>query len=108
VPLFLPNRGSTSGSGGFPDALRESKARRNIPLIFIGVRNYRVGEIFVRDSFQVYHNGRRLKLATDGTPITGEYFLSESGGVGTGFDTVNLVGFTPNQYSILFADYFVP
>lgn len=43
----------------------------------------------------VYHNGRRLLLSPTGSPANGEFAVSESGGLGTGFDTVTLLTFIP-------------
>ncbi len=43
------------------------------------------------------HNGRVL--------IPHEFSLSESGGAGTGFDTITIVTFTPKPTSELYADY---
>jgi len=94
MPLFLPSF--------------DTRLRHEVLLIPAGIQLYQVGEIFVPESMQIYHNGRRLKQATDKTPLTGEYFMTESGGLGTGFDTINLIGFVPRVTSLLFADYFVP
>jgi len=46
-------------------------------------------------SIAVYHNGRRLLLSPTGGAAAGEFAVSESGGVGTGFDTVTLLAFIP-------------
>jgi len=47
----------------------------------------------------VYHNGRKLQQDV-------EYFVSESGGVGSGYDTVNL-NFSPRHKSVLIANYVI-
>lgn len=94
MPLFLPPL--------------ETRLRHEVLLVQVGPYTYSVGELFEPESMQVYHNGRRLKQASDGTPSTGEYFMTESGGPGTGYDTVNLISFTPRPSSALFADYIVP
>lgn len=94
MPLFLPPF--------------EERLRHEVLLVQVGSGIYSVGEVFQPESMQVYHNGRRLKQASDDTPITGEYFMSESGGPGTGYDTINLISFTPRPTSVLFADYIVP
>lgn len=47
---------------------------------------------------QLMHNGRRLIEGDDFT-------VSESGGVGTGFDTITMVSFAPSSRSRLIADY---
>lgn len=49
---------------------------------------------------QVYHNNIGLQEGQD-------YFVSESGGLGTGFDTITLTSFTPNPNTFLYANYVV-
>ena len=51
---------------------------------------------------QVYWNGQRLRLGA-----TNDYTVAESGGVGTGFDTI-IVARAPRSYDVLMADYIVP
>ena len=48
-------------------------------------------------SIEVFHQGggRRLEFSPTGSPMDGDYILEESGGVGTGFDTVSVISFTP-------------
>lgn len=62
------------------------------------------GEKFVHTppglSIQVYYNGQRLLIVDD-------YTVSESGGVGTGFDTVTTV-VTPKTLDKIYADYVTP
>jgi hypothetical protein len=48
-------------------------------------------------SIQVYFNGQRLRLLED-------YGVSESGGVGTGYDTIQMA-IAPRSYDVLTADY---
>lgn len=48
----------------------------------------------------VKHDGRELVQGVD-------YFVSESGGVGTGFDTVTFISFVPGPEDTIFADYVV-
>ena len=59
-------------------------------------------EIFVQVSplvIRVYRNGQRQTLA-------GDYGVSESGGVGTGYDTVTFIGkATPKTGSVVRVDY---
>lgn len=55
------------------------------------------GNIF---KIQVFHNGREL-IETD------DYIVSESGGVGTGYDTIILVSFSPRKKSKMYCDYVV-
>jgi hypothetical protein len=56
-------------------------------------------------SLDVYHNGRRLVETSLPDPRTGDFFCGESGGVGTGFDSIVLLRFAPSVRSILMADY---
>jgi hypothetical protein len=49
---------------------------------------------------QVYHNGRGLLETID-------YIISESGGVGTGYDTIILVSFSPRANSKMYCDYII-
>lgn len=53
-------------------------------------------------SIALYFNGQRLESGAGN-----DFTVSESGGVGTGFDTVTLL-FLPNIGSKFVADYFVP
>ena len=48
---------------------------------------------------KIIHNGRRLIKDTD-------YLILESGGVGTGFDTVVFISFVPATSSKIIVDYF--
>lgn len=54
---------------------------------------------------EVWHNGRRLILTEIADPSTGDFIPSESGGVGTGYDTITLLTFAPVGKSTLVADY---
>jgi len=54
-------------------------------------------------TIDVWHNGRRLMQGLN--PSVGDYSVSESGGLGTGFDTINLYTFAPIERSCLVADY---
>jgi len=56
-------------------------------------------------SLDVFHNGRRLVEAPILDPRQGDFFCLESAGVGTGFDTIVLLGFAPSSRSVLVADY---
>lgn len=59
--------------------------------------------IYFGNEFHIYitHNGNALKLGTNFT-------ISESGGLGTGYDTINLISFTPLPgRSILEASYVI-
>jgi hypothetical protein len=84
--------------------------KQNVPLIGVkdGInRVFTLPDKFVNGSlldneFRVLirHNGRGLLENCD-------YTLLESGGPGTGFDTIVFIGFTPNSSSDLVADYVV-
>jgi hypothetical protein len=56
---------------------------------------------------EIWHNGRRLILTEVSDPSQGDFVPSESGGVGTGFDTITLLTFAPVGKSTLVADYTV-
>lgn len=56
-------------------------------------------------SVDVFHNGRRLLEAPTPDVRLGDFFCSESGGSGTGFDTINLLSFVPISKSVLVSDY---
>lgn len=56
------------------------------------------GEIVIR----VYRNGRRMTIGA-----SNDYTVSESGGVGTGYDTITFNGPAPLSYEVLAADYMV-
>ena len=57
------------------------------------------------ETVAVYHNGRRLVQTAGSNPDFGDFFVSESGAPGTGYDTVNLLTFSPTTNSVLRADY---
>jgi hypothetical protein len=56
---------------------------------------------------EIWHNGRRLILTNVSDPGQGDFVPSESGGIGTGFDTITLLTFAPVGKSTLVADYTV-
>lgn len=56
-------------------------------------------------SIDVFHNGRRLVETPTADARSGEFFCTESGGAGTGFDTINLLTFIPVVRSVLVSDY---
>lgn len=58
-----------------------------------------IGEIVIR----VFRNGQRLRLGS-----ANDYEVSESGGPGTGYDTVIFQGPAPLPNEELTADYLVP
>lgn len=53
----------------------------------------------------VWHNGRLLQQASRSDPTLGDYTVAESGGAGTGFDTIMLLSFAPVGTSTLLANY---
>ena len=61
---------------------------------------YTAPEFFLEDTERVYRNGSRLKRG-----IGCDYVTSESGGGGTGFDTVTLLQSPLLSYEQFFADY---
>ena len=83
--------------------------RWNIPLL--GVKNgsnniFTTPEDFVESGevkIRVYYNGVRLYQG-----VSNDFVTSESGGAGTGFDTITLNGFFPLSKEQLTADYLVP
>lgn len=56
-------------------------------------------------TIELWHNGRRLVQSTVSDPSVGDYTVAESGGIGTGFDTINLLTFAPVSRSTLLANY---
>lgn len=56
-------------------------------------------------TIEVWHNGRRLLQTPTRDPGAGDYWVEESGGVGTGFDTINLLSFSPIGRSSVVASY---
>lgn len=70
-------------------------------------RTFTTPESFINGTFEnnefhiiVYHNGRTLINGCD-------YVVSESGGPGSGFDTLTFITFVPNSRSELYADYVI-
>lgn len=73
-------------------------------------RTFTVGEEFENDFAEnilpdVYHNGRRLTQSDTDNASLGEFYASESGGLGTGFDTINFITFAPISSSDLRISY---
>lgn len=56
-------------------------------------------------TIEIWHNGRRLAQTGASNPELGDYTVEESGGVGTGYDTINLLTFAPVGRSSLLANY---
>jgi hypothetical protein len=109
--LFLQNAGIIRGlevSGGTVDI--PFLFRQNIDLggDVDGVnRIFTTPDKFINGTYQsntfkiqVFHNGRAL-LETE------DYIVSESGGIGTGYDTIIFVSFVPLSNSKIFANYMI-
>jgi len=76
-------------------------ARDSINRIFTVPDKFLQGALGNNDfRITIIHNGRTLIETTD-------YIVSESGGAGTGFDTIEMVSLTPNEYSQLISSYMV-
>lgn len=78
--------------------------------VLLGAKNglnriFTTPEKFLPLTIRVYHNGRRLVRATALSPAYGDYYVMESGGPGTGYDTVIFLSFTPVEKSGLLTDY---
>jgi hypothetical protein len=60
------------------------------------------GNFTTGDKFHIHikHNGKDLYESID-------YTIGESGGPGTGYDTINFISLTPTAHSLLFATYAV-
>ena len=69
------------------------------------LRIFQTPEKFQRYSVRVYHNGRSLVPTQIPMPNQGDFFVSESGGTGTGFDTINFLTMTPSTSSVIRVDY---
>lgn len=74
-------------------------------------RTYHTPENFFHDvlvtgtTIEVFSNGRRLIQTATRDPSVGDYWVSESGGTGTGFNTINLLTFTPVARTTLVSNY---
>ncbi len=89
--------------------------RTGIPLVGLKNGQNRIfrttPDYFVHDptvtgqDISVFHNGRRLILTAAPDPGQGDFFVSESGGLGTGYDTVTMLTFAPVTASGFVADY---
>ena len=56
-------------------------------------------------TIELWHNGRKL-IQVRGSRTWGDFRVEESAGVGTGYDTVNLLTFSPVGRSALLANYY--
>jgi hypothetical protein len=102
--------GAEGGGGGAADGYITYLWREKIQLI--GLRNGSNRTFYTPDKFingiwynnhfviTIEHNGKQLYENVDFT-------IAESGGPGTGYDTINIFSFTPNTHSILYATYVI-
>jgi len=107
---FLESIGITEGLGVVGGGDISFAFKQQVELIGIKDKSNRVftvPDIFINGTFGansfhilIRHNGRDLVEGTD-------YLLVESGGSGTGFDTIVLTSFAPKPRSVLVADYVV-
>jgi len=87
------------------DVVRLSRFRVEVPLL--GVKDhvniaFTAPDKFLPTSIAVYFNGMRMRRGAGN-----DYVISESGGPGSGYDTITLLDATLAPYSTeqLFADY---
>jgi hypothetical protein len=87
------------------DVVRLSRYRVEVPLL--GTKNhvnlaFTAPDKFLPTTLSVYFNGQRMRRG-----IGEDYVVSESGGPGTGYDTITLLDAALAPYSTeqLFADY---
>jgi len=111
---FLENAGITIGLSAGTDgyATTDYIFRQNVPLIGVINGSNRIFTILPTEKFLngnfngnefriiIDHNGRRLIQNID-------YLISESSGLGTGYDTIRLISFTPKGKSKLISDYVI-
>jgi hypothetical protein len=64
-----------------------------------------INNLTTMQTIEVFSNSRRLIQTSTTNPGVGDYWISESGGPGTGFDTINLLTFTPVARTTLVANY---
>ena len=85
------------------DTVRLSRYKVEVPLL--GPKNHSNHDFTTPDKFlpttlAVYLNGIRVKRG-----LGEDYIVSESGGPGSGYDTITLLGEAPRSIEQLFADY---
>jgi hypothetical protein len=81
-----------------------SGIKNSINRLFFTTDNF-IHDSLLGETIVVHHNGRKLRQSFTGGVTGGEYIPFESGGSGTGYDSVYLLSFSPNSYSNLEADY---
>lgn len=99
-------------------SLRDLSASLRVGVVLVGTRDghnrtFRTApEYFIHDlsgsgrTIELWHNGRRLVQTSSSNPGSGDFWVDESAGSGTGFDTVNLLTFAPVGRSSLLANYY--
>lgn len=107
---FLQSIGIKKGLEVEPTAVLNFAFKQGVPLVGAkdGInRIFTVTDLFLNGSLgdnefriTIRHNGKGLVENTD-------YLVSESGGAGTGFDTITFISFIPVAESELIADYVV-
>lgn len=96
----------SSTIGTLPYLWREEKdligLRNGSNRTFFTPEKFLNGTFVTGDQFHIHvkHNGKDLYESID-------YTISESSGPGTGYDTINLISFTPNAHSLLKVNYAV-
>lgn len=79
----------------------------------IGVRNgvnriFMTPDLFIHgegDTIELFYNGWRMEQTTAFDSVRGDYFVSEGGGPGSGFDTVTVMTFAPIERSRFVGNY---
>ncbi len=94
APISTPVTPTSSGWNRIGIALIPTGDPRvfDVPEIFYHV----AGELTIEVFHQSGGGGRRLHQTPTPSPLLGDYIVVESGGVGTGYDQVRLLTFTPH------------
>lgn len=107
---YVQDQINLGGGGGAADGYVTYLWREKVPLI--GLRNNSNRTFYTPDKFingtwynnhfviTIEHNGKQLYENIDFT-------IAESGGPGTGYDTIHLISFTPVSHSLLYATYVI-
>ncbi len=110
--VYVPSGdGGGGGGGGGGGTGVVSYERKGVGLVGVcdGVnRLFKTPMKFVHDpsvtgrTIEVFQNGRRLAQASSPNVLDGEYYVLESGGMGTGFDAIYFLvpAPTPSTYLI--------
>jgi len=68
-------------------------------------RTFTTYEKFVPESAELFHNGRRLTRSDTDNLLLGDYFCVESGGAGTGYNTIIFLRMSPAERSVIRINY---